>query len=534
LITLRIGTSLISQDQANLNLKREVGLKSFDDLIAEARAEWHSRLSRAMLEDVGNYPAEQQESLKTVFYSTMYRASMFPRQISEVDANGNTVHWSPYDGKGNVYDGPLSTDSGFWDAYVAVYPYNTLVNRDILGSEMMAGWLNSYKEGGWIPKWACPGYAVSMVGTMQDVALSDAIVKNIPGFDRELAYEAIAKDAFQLPPQGVNGLGRVCLDSYLKYGYIPRGAPITTGGECYEIIARSLNYMQSDWAIANAATVLGKTDDAALLYQRAKNFTLLFEKETGFLRSRDESGAFTTPFDEFAWGDDYTEGGPWQYRFYAPHDPQGLSAMYEATNRSVCDLLEQAMTMKSIFHIGGYGGEIHEQTEMPVNVWGQYEHNNQPAHYMLYMFQATDPQGISGSCAAKGMYWLRKAMTTLYKPGMDMFPGDEDNGEMSSWFLLSSLGLYELAPGSDDYTLGAPLFAKVVVQLDGDKTLTIEAPNNGAESMYVQSVSWNGQLLTGSPLKSVKYDTLMQGGTLTFKMGPKPVTEVSQIEVATM
>eukprot|EP00475_Leptophrys_vorax_P034424 TRINITY_DN5552_c0_g1_i1.p1 TRINITY_DN5552_c0_g1~~TRINITY_DN5552_c0_g1_i1.p1 ORF type:complete len:783 (+),score=204.16 TRINITY_DN5552_c0_g1_i1:38-2386(+) len=522
-ITMRIGTSLISQDQAYLNLQREVGLKSFESLVAEARQEWHDRLSRVQIADVGDYP--NAEDLKTVFYSALYRASLFPRQLSEIDANGNVVHWSPYAANGGVFKGPLSTDSGFWDAYVAVYPMNTLVNRDVLGPEMITGWLNAYQEGGWLPKWASPGYASSMVGTMADVSLSDAIVKNIPGFDKDLAYEAIRKDAFDLPPYGVN-VGRVCLEDYLKYGYIPRGGSMTTGGSCYEVVSRSLNYMQSDWATAQAATVMGKTDDASVLSLRSKNYSLLFEKQSGFIRSRDVQTHFTTPFDEFAWGNDYTEGGPWQYRFYVPHDPEGLAAMYASANISVCDLLEQAMTMKSTFHIGGYGGEIHEQTEMPVNCWGQYEHNNQPAHYMLYMFQATDPQGIQGACAAKGMEYLRRAMTTLYKPTVEMFPGDEDNGEMSAWFVLSSLGLYELAPGSTDYTLGVPLFRKAVIALDGSKTLTIDAPNNGADNFYVQSVSWNGQVLTGYPLRSVKYSMLMEGGTLTFNMGPKPVAAV--------
>jgi len=419
----------------------------------------------------------------------------------------------------------LSTDSGFWDAYVAVYPLHTLINRDVLGPQMITGWLNAYNEGGWMPKWASPGYVSSMVGTMADVSISDAIVKNIPGFDRELAYQAVSQDAFVSPPEGVDGIGRVCLNPYLEYGYIPRGGSMTTGGTCYEIVSRSLNYMQSDWAIAQAANSLGKKSDADVLLQRSQNYSLLFEKQTGFFRPRDLSSLFVTPFDEYAWGTDYTEGGPWQYRFYVPHDPEGLAELYASTDRSICEVLQDAQLHEPIFHLGGYDTEIHEQTEMPVNCWGQYEHNNQPAHYMLYMFQATDPNGIQGACAAKGMYWLRRAMTTLYKPGFDMFPGDEDNGEMSSWFVLSSLGLYELAPGSEDYALGVPLFAKVVITLDSGKTLTIEAPENGSDNFYVQSVSWNGNVLTGAPLRSIKYETLMEGGTLTFNMGSKPAAE---------
>jgi len=526
LITVRLGTSLISADQALVNLKQEVGPDNttFDSVKTDGEDDWMKIMSKVKVESVGNgYTQQQTDDLLTTFYSTMYRASLFPRDLSEIDSTGKEVHWSPYDGL--VHDGPLSTDSGFWDAYSTVYPLHTLINRERLGV-MINGWLSAYKEGGWVPKWASPGYRGSMVGTMQDVTIADAIVKNIPGFDRQQAYASIRKDAFEIPPEGVDGVGRVCLQSYLKYGYIPRGSPMTTGGSCTEIVSRSLNYLQSDWAIAQAARVLGFNDDYDILMQRSKNYTKLFEPETGFFRSRDiGTEKWTEPFDQFAWGGDYTEGGPWQFRYYVPYDPMGLAKTFESTGRNLCDELLRAQTILPTFHLGGYGTEIHEQTEMPEDCWGQYSHNNQPSHYMLYMFGASDAAGYTGQCAAIGQSYIRRVMRELYKPGADMYPGDDDNGQMSAWYILSSLGLYSLSPGSSEYVFGSPQFGSVVIDLDNGKSLEIDAINNSAENVYIQQVTFNGAVISGNGVNSINFDSLMAGGKLIFNMGSAPVAK---------
>jgi predicted alpha-1,2-mannosidase len=453
----------------------------------------------------------------------MYRASLYPRQLSETDSEGNIIHWSPFDLNGNIYSGPISVDSGFWDAYIAVYPLHSLINTDVLGPKMITGWLNAYKEGGWVPKWASPGYRLSMIATMSDVSLADAIVKGIPGFDLNLAYEAIRKNAFVRPTDGIDGRGRVCFDAYAELGYIPRGENSTAGGLCSSVVSRTLNYLQSDWAISQAARVLNHSSDAVLLEAKSKEYKALFDPTTGFFRAKNLDGKFAEPFDEFLWNSDFIEGSAWQYRFYVPHDPEGLSTLYSASGFSLCDELLRAQTIPSIYHLD-IGYEIPEQTELRENVWGQYGHNDQPSHHILYMFQASDPDGYRGKCAAKGMPWLRKAMTSLYKPGYDMFSGDEDNGEMSSWFILSSLGLYSLSPGSLDYNIGVPLYSKVQVNLGEGKYLNIIAENNGPDNYYVQSVSWNGKPLDTSA-KSISYKDLMEGGDLVFQMGSKPFSQ---------
>lgn len=358
---------------------------------------------------------------------------------------------------------------------------------------------------------------------MGDVSFADAIVKNIPGFDHELAYEAIRKDAFHQPEAGSDG-GRECLSTYINHGYIPHNAPSDAkSGSCSEVVSRSLDYYQADFAIAQAASVLGYDEDAQTLLKRSSNFSHIFDAEKGMLRSRGIfSGKFSEDFDEYEWGGDYTEAGPWQYRFSIPYDPHGLAKEYSQSGREICDILEEMQTTSSTYHVGTYGGQIHEMTEMAVNCWGQYEHGNQPVHHVLYMFAAAG----GAKCAHRGQFYLRKAMRKLYSPSSAMYPGDEDNGEMSAWYVLSSLGLYSLSPGTDDMVLGSPLFASVRIEVTSSqqeekKYLTVEALDNSADNVYVQDVWWNDQLL---PLHSysIKYADLMQGGTLKFSMGASP------------
>ena len=545
-VTLRVGVSFISPEQALLNLNREAGMTTtFEDMKKAGADEWEKQLGKTRINSVGaKYTQNVQEQLKEVFYTAAYRASIFPRQLSEIDAHGKEVHWSPYTFNAdptnptNVYPGPVSTDSGFWDAYTTIYPYHSLVNLDVLGPKIMHGWLNAFKEGGWLPKWASPGYRSGMVATMGDVSFADAIVNDIPGLDAELSYEAIRKNAFESPPQGVNGIGRVCLDSYLEHGYIPNDVSMTTGGECYEVVSRTLNYMQSDWSIAQAAKKLGKTSDYEILMARAGNYSVLFDGKSnpaGFFRSKDQKGKHPVKWDSIQWGGDYTEAGPHQYRFYVPWDAQGLKELYERNHLDMCQELRNTMTTNGDFHIGDYGYEIHEQTEMTFNCWGQYEHNNQPVHHMLWMFGGYDEDGTgtttsptyTRACSQSGQYYLRRTLQELYKPGLDMFPGDEDNGQMSAWYLLSSLGLYEIKPGSGKYSLGSPLFEDVTIRISAANSLSssvlvqlhITAINQGPNNVYVHRVEFNDKVLTEG---QISYSELIQGGVLKFIMSDVP------------
>jgi len=291
-----------------------------------------------------------------------------------------------------------------------------------------------------------------------------------------------------------------------------------------------LNYQQSDWATAQAAKKLGKMDDYTTLSQRAGNFSLVFDGTTaaGFFRSKNVEGKYSKEFDPIAWGGDYTEAGPHQYRFYVPWDPQGLKAEYRKAGLDMCEELVKTMTMSSAFHIGHYSSEIHEQTEMAANCWGQFEFNNQPVHYMLWMFGAYDiddsntqaAPSYTKACSQQGHKYLRRTVQELYQPGLHMFPGDEDNGQMSAWFLLSSMGLYSLSPGSPYYALGSPLYEQITISISADVKLQITAVNQGPGNVYVHAVHFNGELLSQG---QVAYMDLIKGGKLQFTMADKPM-----------
>ena len=226
---------------------------------------------------------------------------------------------------------------------------------------------------------------------------------------------------------------------------------------------------------------------------------------------------------------------PWQYRFSVPYDPLGLARLYEKTGGvDLCSMLEEMQVTSPVFHIGTFEGLIKEQTEMVELTWGQYAHNDQPVHHILYLYGAIDGKGYTGSCAARGQYWLRKAMRSFYKPDINMFVGDEDNGENGAWFVLSSIGLYALSPASGKYVFGSPLFEEIEINISdaldplkstGNATkLIVKAVNNSPSHVYIQNIYWNENRLVGT--NSIAYSELVKGGTLTFEMGPQPMSNI--------
>mmetsp|Transcript_23407 Transcript_23407/g.62541 ORF Transcript_23407/g.62541 Transcript_23407/m.62541 type:complete len:662 (+) Transcript_23407:3-1988(+) len=502
-VTIRIGTSFISIDQAAKNIAREIPEgTSFEALAASNRGAWNDLLARTQLIDAGNQTEAEGEHARGTWYTNLYRTAIYPRKLYEISDEGSPIHWSPYDGR--VHSGRMSSDLGFWDGYRTVYPLSTILRTNETGNQM-EGWINAYKESGSLVSWASPGARGAMTGNMQDASISDAIAKGIGGFDTETAYEALMKDAFS--PGFRRGL-----DMYERHGYIPVGSVLGFDSE----VSATLNYALADHSMSLAAEKLGKAADAAKLKNRSRTWRSLFDPsfKGGFFRPRLSSGAWLDPFDELAWGGPYTEASAWQYRFYAPHEPEALAELYGGDR--MCHYLSEMMTggegtdgPGAAYHKGSWGLH-HEQTEMTENCFGQYEHNNQPVWHVLYMFA---PAG----CASAGQYWLRQATGRLYGP--HMYTGDEDNGSMSAWYVLSAIGIYQLTPGSSTYRLGSPMFRHLVLQLDNGRTLEILAQSNSPENVYVQAASLNGV-----PLKclTVDYFELMKGGKLEFVMSSKP------------
>merc|ERR1719359_1686268 len=271
-------------------------------------------------------------------------------------------------------------------------------------------------------------------------------------------------------------------------------------------------------------------NDAEVLTARANSWIKLLDPETGFFRLKNISGHFEPGFDEFAWGPrpGYTEAGAWQYRVEVPYDPQGLSTAFKAMGYDSCDIVQEANTIPPIFHFGGYGSEIHEMSEMAINDWGQWELDNQPVWALQHMQVGFDTS-VTGKCANQAQKWLRKSNSAL-SGGADMYPGDEDNGSMGSWFIMNMLGFYPLNPAGGNYVIGSPMFAKSTIKVAGaSKPLVIAAKNQSPENVYVHALTWNGKPVQGVEMK---YSDFMEGGTLEFTMGAKPLAQTQgQIQI---
>ncbi|WP_433967509.1 GH92 family glycosyl hydrolase [Tunturiibacter gelidiferens] len=486
-VEARIGTSFISFEQANNNLDVELGKRSIEALRDAGAKTWNDHLSRIEI-------AGGTEDQKKTFYSCLYRALLFPRMWHEPDAQGNPHHFSPYTGK--VVSGVMYADHGYWDVYRAWYPLMSILFPERLG-EILQAWVNIYKEGGWLPQFPCPGYRACMTGSLIDAVFGDAAVKGLNGFDLATAYEGLKKHA-TMPGDPDKGYGRVGIEYYLKLNYVPANridqSAVETADAAY-----------GDFCIAQVAKMLGKQEDHVAFTKRSQNWRHLFDSKTGFLRGKNEDGSWVEPFDPFAWGSPYVEGSAWQHRWDVPHDLPGLFGVMGGRDKAVA-ALDEALALPPTFHVGAYGQEIHEMSEMAAVKFGQYAHSNQPSHHVLYVFAAAGRPD-------RTQYWVRKVMQELYTK--DTFAGDEDTGSMSAWFLFSSLGFYPLCPGRPEYTLGSPLFDRVTLHLPGGKTFVIHSAGNNAATPFVRGVRLNGEAFANT---SIEHSVIAKGGTLVFAM----------------
>jgi len=494
-VNFYVGTSFISKEQAEINLEREIGSKLVKDVAKEGKEEWNQLLRRIHVDALDHTQLR-------VFYTNLWKSSLFPRYLHEVDANGTEIHYSPY--TGDVSHGKLVADSGFWDAYRTVYPLQSVINPENLGMQI-DGWLNAYKEAEWLPQWPSPGQRESMVSTMGDVVLADAIAKQswgvVTGFSSKIAYEAIRKDAFSEPS---GSFGRQGLDEYIRYGYL--------SNYIEESVSRSQNYYVADAAIARAAAILGETEDSMILRARSLRYPSLFNNDTLFFQSRE----FEKHFNPLEWGGGFTEAGGWQYRFYVPHDVDGLKALYGGT---LCKHIQEMFEFRSgeSFLVGTYYRVIHEMKEMADmnDEFGLYAHSNQPVHDILWIAKRAGCDDVADR-------YLRKVLDKLYT--LDGWCGDEDNGEMASWYVLSALGLFSLAGAKDEMIVGSPAFYSATVQLPGGKVLEVQTHNQSKGSVYVREVVWTPA--GASPQRvynnTVRYTELMKGGKLSFVMAATP------------
>ncbi|MEL7238342.1 MAG: GH92 family glycosyl hydrolase, partial [Planctomycetota bacterium] len=442
-VHVRCGTSFISVAQARLNRRRELADRPFETVRDDLATHWQSLLSAIDIE------GGTQDQRRT-FHTCLWRSLLFPRRLDEIDDAGNTVHYSPYTGR--IEDGPLCTDNGFWDTSRSVYPLLSLVYPKRCG-DVIDGWLGAVRDSGWLPEWASPGHRAAMVGTHSAAVIADAVTKDIDGFDHREAYEAIKRGATE-PGDAHEKFGRQQFDDYVRLGYCPEHGP-------RDSVCRTLDYAYNDHCVSLVAQKLGDHENAAVFAGRAKNWRKLFDENLKFFRPRNAAGDWTYAFREFEWGGPYREGCAWQYRFAVPHDPAGLAEKFGGPN-SLVAAIEAMFETPPTFEVGEYQQVIHEMSEMASADFGQYAHSNQPVHQLLAVPARVGQPEVTDRL-------IRRVLTELYSP--DTFAGDEDNGEMSAWYVLASIGLFPHCPGEPSYTAVPMLFDRVAIRTDDGKTI---------------------------------------------------------------
>lgn len=493
-VQAKVASSYISAEQAELNLKTELGqFKSLEETRQATWEIWNKHLSRILVEG-----GTEEET--ATFYSCYFRASLFSRKFYEVDANGNPYYFSPYDG--TVHQGYLYTDTGFWDTFRAQFPLNALMHPTMHG-RYVAGLLDAYDQCGWLPSWSFPGEGGSMIGNHAISLLADAWAKGIRTFDPEKALKAYAHEAMDKGPWGPAN-GRDGWREYFALGYVPYP-------KYRESTAKTLEYAYDDFCGYQLANMTGNSFYKEVFARQMFNYRNVFDPQVGFMRGRDEKGAWTPKFDPYEWGGPFTEGNAWHYLWSVFHDANGLIGLLGGKEKFVAKL-DSVFAVPNTVHVGTYGRKIHEMTEMEMAEMGQYAHGNQPIQHMIYLYNYA-------GAPWKAQSRVREVMTRLYNATENGYPGDEDQGQTSSWYVLSALGFYSVCPGTDEYVLGSPVFRKTTILLENGKQFVIDAGNNNQQNVYIQSAKLNGNSYSKN---FIRYEDIANGGILWLEMGNQP------------
>lgn len=530
-VTVRMATSLISLAQAKKNLAMEIPAKtSFDQVKGAAQDAWDAVLGRVEVEGAS---ADQ----LTTLYSNLYRLYLYPNSAFEntgTAAKPRYQYASPVQTPGpstptqtgaKVVDGKIFVNNGFWDTYRTTWPAYSLLTPN-KAAEMIDGFAQQYRDGGWIARWSSPGYANLMTGTSSDIAFADAFTKGVALPDAQSVYEAALRNATTVPPGDPNNsnVGRKGIQQSQFLGFTP-----TTVGEG---VSWAMEGYINDYGLAKMAEALAgpasKVDaatkgrykaEAAYFLNRSQNYVKMFDPRINFFQGFDANHVPTKTPAEYSpldWGGDYTETDGWNFAFHAPQDGQGLANLYGGKAGLATKLDSFFATPEDATHPGGYGGVIHEMVEARDVRMGQLGMSNQVSHHIPYMY---DYAGQPSKTAEK----VREILSRLYS-GSEIgqgYAGDEDNGETSAWWLFSSMGFYPLQMGDGHYAVGSPLFTKMTVHMDNGKTLTINAPKNSAKNIYVAGLKVNGQSVD---VASIDHSSIANGGTIDVAMSPTPTS----------
>ena len=486
-VCARVASSFISLEQAEQNLN-EIGKRSLQQVKAAGCQRWNEVLGRIEIED------NDIDHLRT-FYSCLYRSVLFPRSFYELNAQGEPIHYSPYNGE--VRKGYMFTDTGFWDTFRCLFPLLNLVYPS-MNTKMQEGLVNAYLESGFLPEWASPGHRGCMVGNNSASIVADAYLKGLRGYDINKLWEAVVHGTQAVHPE-VSSTGRLGYEYYNKLGYVPYDVKIN------ENAARTLEYAYDDWCIYQLGKALGKKKkEIDVFAKRAMNYKNLFDAETKLMRGRLKNGEFMKPFNPLKWGDAFTEGNSWHYTWSVFHDPQGLINLMGG-KAAFNQMLDSVFALPPVFDDSYYGFTIHEIREMQIMNMGNYAHGNQPIQHMIYLY------GYSGE-PWKTQYWINQTMNRMYNANPDGYCGDEDNGQTSAWYVFSALGFYPVCPGSNQYVIGTPYFKQATVHLENGNTLSIDADGEGC---YIQQMTLNGADYQHNYLD---HKQLMQGANIRFGM----------------
>ena len=518
-VTLRIATSFIGVDQARHNLELELEGRSFEQIQAAANAIWNERLQ--VIRPEGATPPQ----LRTV-YGNLYRLNLYPNSHFENVASAeNPDHRYaspvlPTEGEATdqvtnavVRPGKMYVNSGFWDTYRTAWPAYAFF-YPALAAELVDGFVQQYRDGGWIARWSSPGYADCMTGTSSDVSFADAYLKGVALPDPLATYDAGLRNATVAPE--ATEVGRKGVETGFFAGYV------STDTE--ESVSWSLEAYLNDFALAEMATRLADVHperraqllvEAEYLRRRSLNYVLLFDQDIDFFQGRRPDGTFAKSpesFDPEEWGGDFTETCGWNFAFHVAHDPRGLANLYGGPRGLEAKLDAFFATPELATKKGTYSIVIHEMLEAQAVRMGQFGFSNQPAHHIAWMYNYA-------GAPAKTQAIVREVLDRLYVGEQigQGYPGDEDNGEMSAWYLFAALGLYPLRVGAPEYAIGSPLFRRTVVAPIGGAPLTITA--TGAEHPYVQEVQADGKQLA---VASITHEALTTAGRLDFTLGAEP------------
>ena len=478
-LLIKVALSAVSIDEAKANLKAELPGWDFNATVRAARQAWNEELGKI---DITTDDAE----VKKVFYTALYHTMTAPSVFSDVSGAYRGADEQVHKGDFVNY-----TTFSLWDTYRAAYPLMTLIHPE-KQTDLAETFIHIFREQGKLPVWHLMGNETDcMVGNPGIPVLADMVLKGYVKNEEE-AFQAL-KTSAMLDERGMNLLK--------QYDYLPYDLDPT-----FETVAKGLEYALADACVAQVAKKLGKKADYQYFFNRSKAYRHYFDKKTGFMRGLGSDGKFREPFNPFGAvhrQDDYTEGNAWQYTWLVPHDVHGLVKLFGSEERFVTKF-------DSLFFVPGDMGA--EASPDISGLIGQYAHGNEPSHHVIYMYNYVGQPW-------KAARLLRQTMSEMYRNDFDGLSGNEDVGQMSAWYVLSSLGLYQVEPAGGKFIIGSPLFTEASVKVGNGKTFTVKAPGNSKENIYVQSARLNGKPYTES---YINYKDIVSGGTLELVMGPNP------------